>query len=273
MNNRIDTKEKIQNLKNIEAYLCESNPFAEYSFNFTHINLYSMTNDIQIVSGLISSFLAIHYSHMSIEEFKTFFEKEETIGIYDYCNKCENKINYLINKTNKTIAEIDIPCKFVSSFEFKISFPTGKIFMCDYLRTSKDPLDIFNNNENINYNGERKTLSLIHSKNDIVHLFTGGTALTVDKTQNGIILREENTDEINEDVVYGDLRWVTLFDVITYSNLLKTQFKSNYERLNKEFEDIFNNPSDGQLLIDIEPGNYRVTYNSNPVYITLEKDK
>lgn len=268
-NYRIDTQEKIDNMKAIKEYLLTEVKLLDYEVNSLNVHTFNIS-DKQYISNIALINLSVFNCDKTLEEFKVYYLNEKLI-FNEFCEKCENKIEYVIDSINRTITEIEKPCSLIEEIELKVIFPSGVVFVGDYLRLSEDIFDSLDGLENINYVSGQIEKSINYASKNIIHLFRGGDGIYLKTESNDSFILDSNFED--GILVDGDLSWLTIVDIDVVKGYIIKEFSSKSKELLKELDLRLQNLEYGSTLLNVTHGEYSVKFRPYDLNIKFNRNK
>lgn len=204
---------------------------------------------------------------------------------HEYCFACGKYIDYKLEE-NKLIPSITT-CFDQPEVVLDIPVPSGQLLFDDWLEGSTPVLEYLDKNTfDINCTKVQVDRAMDYAKTGVGHFFVGGSYPDVCVKDSvfyigrGKSLDEE--DDYNEGIpviegaeilgsIGTDLRWTTIVDYVVYETIAVEMFgeKEGIKKAQKA-------KKYADLIVDVEPGTYRITYYPNrqdniELYAKIEK--
>lgn len=192
-----------------------------------------------------------------------------------HCGECDELVRIIFG--NHYIEDNGKCCEKVGDYSFDINVPSGKLVFCDWPEVGGDKLqemeETFEGAKvSINSRKGRYLKSKGYAKNDIIHFFVGSIGPDVLQKGNTIYIERSHEDTpdglVDRGHICTDLWWVTGFDLEVYKKILSPDEYAEFIKM------------DGYtayVTVDVEPGTYRCSYNSQREsddfirYLTIQK--
>ena len=237
-------------------------------FESTHdTNLFRAYKEKNVLNFITEMLIYLDASKVTSEAFDEtthkLYEPIKGRSLYE-CSDCGKRVWYEFG--NNYIKELE-PCKRIDTYSFDISVPSGKLVFCDWPSEGRDELNKLESTfDKTGIDIDNKLgcylTSKLFAEHNIGHFFVGNSSPSVRAKGNCIHVEngayeDEDSDEATlftdssfEDKghVCTDLWWVTIFDIEVFNKIVGRPV----------------NPEEcGDVVVDVEPGTYRFTYDAN----------